>query len=140
MTVSDTALDFAGAGGPLLTWTACFDAAKLREISRVDPMCVDSSLLRLRDGVGSTTTSIHHLPSSSLSEMQKGFEAGLDREVDKTSFRRKTDDGVLAGTANSRSASSHRPIRLYRIRGAYAAETYLTPYWSNCTEREAANL
>ena len=132
MSVTYIALALAGAGGPPASRAAWFDAANLPEMSPVDRRIVDYALLRLRAKLGYTTIAFHLLPPSfSLSELQKVYEAVLGHKVDKRNFRRRIHAaGVLEETQDTRREGSHRPARLYRLRAADNAETYLTPDWA----------
>jgi 8-oxo-dGTP diphosphatase len=120
------------------TWSS---ASTPPPLNRVDRMIVDYALLRLRAKLGYTTIAFHLLqPSFTLSELQTVYEAVLDREVDKRNFRRRIHAaGLLEGTGELRREGSHRPARLYRLRTAHDAESYLTPAWASQPEEKVAN-
>ncbi len=139
VTVNYLALALSGAANPAPSSTSWFSASAPAELNRVDRMIIDYARLRLQAKLGYTAIAFHLLsPSFTLSELQSVYEAVLDREVDKRNFRRSMHAaGFLEGTGESRREGSHRPARLYRLRTAHDAETYLTPSWSTLPEGKA---
>jgi 8-oxo-dGTP diphosphatase len=130
--------DTANRAADSVVW---FSASTPPTLSAVDRMIVDYALLRLQAKLGYTTIAFHLLPPIfTLSEVQTVYEAVLDREVDKRNFRRRIHAaGLLEGTGELRREGSHRPARLYRLRTAHDAESYLTPAWANQPDRSKAN-
>jgi 8-oxo-dGTP diphosphatase len=140
VTVTYLALALAEATGATPGSTAWFNANTPGELDPVDRMIVDYALLRLRAKLEYTAIAFHLLPPSfTLSELQAVYEVVLDREVDKRNFRRRIQAaGLLEVTGESRREGSHRPARLYRLRTAHDAETYLTPAWTTQPARKVA--
>lgn len=120
---------------------AWFSASTPPTLNSVDQMIVDYALVRLRAKLGYTSIAFHLLPPTfTLGELQTVYEAVLDREADKRNFRRRIlAAGLLEGTGEFRREGSHRPARLYRLRSAHDAESYLTPAWASQPERKATN-
>ena len=72
---------------------------------------------RLKAQVEYTALPIHLMPEEfTLSELQKVFEAILEKNLEKKSFRRRIQDAdILEETANKRRSGS-RPAQLYKIK------------------------
>jgi 8-oxo-dGTP diphosphatase len=141
VTVTYSALALAEAADHAPDSAAWFSASMPPTLNSVDQMIVDYALRRLRAKLGYTTIAFHLLPSNfTLSEVQSVYEAVLDRDVDKRNFRRRIHAaGFLEGTGELRREGSHRPARLYRLRSAHDAESYLTPAWASQPERKVAH-
>jgi 8-oxo-dGTP diphosphatase len=141
VTVTYIALALAEAADRAPDSTAWFSASMPPTLNSVDRMIVDYALRRLRAKLGYTTIAFHLLPLNfTLSEVQSVYEAVLDRDVDKRNFRRRIHAaGFLEGTGELRREGSHRPARLYRLRSAHDAESYLTPAWASQPERKVAH-
>jgi len=78
---------------------------------------LDYALLRLRNKLEYTTVGFELLPDKfTLTELQRVYEAILDRKLDKRNFRRKMELlGILRPTQEFRKEGSHRPARLHRF-------------------------
>jgi 8-oxo-dGTP diphosphatase len=141
VTVTYLALALAEAADGTPGSTTWFNANAPGELDPVDRMIVDYALLRLRAKLEYTAIAFHLLPPSfTLSELQAVYEVVLDREVDKRNFRRRIQAaGLLDVTGESRREGSHRPARLYRLRTAPDAETYLTPAWTTQPARKVTS-
>jgi 8-oxo-dGTP diphosphatase len=141
VTVTYIALALSEAADRAPESAAWFSASTPPRLNSVDRMIVDYALRRLRAKLGYTSIAFHLLPPNfTLSEVQSVYEAVLDRDVDKRNFRRRIHAaGLLERIGELRREGSHRPARLYRLRSAHDAESYLTPTWVSQPERKVAH-
>jgi len=74
-----------------------------------------TGLQRLRAKIGYTTVGFELLAKQfTLSELQRLYEAILERPLDKRNFRKKMLSlGLLKAEGQKRSAGAHRPAQLY---------------------------
>jgi 8-oxo-dGTP diphosphatase len=92
------------------------EEAQLLDLAFDHQQLLAAAQQRLKAQVEYTTLPVHLMPEEfTLSELQKVFEAILEKSLEKKSFRRRIQDAdILEETANMRRAGS-RPAQLYRI-------------------------
>lgn len=104
----------AGSDAAAVCWypirslpSLAFDHARIVEIA----------ISRLRAKLAYSTVCLHLLPDRfTLSELQRVYEAVLDRRLDKRNFRRKMLSLGLLRRHDVESRGRHRPAQLYSFR------------------------
>ena len=141
VSVTYLALALARAGEFSADGSAWFSPSAPANLHPADRMNVDNALVCLRAKLGYTAIPFHLLAQNlTLREVQTASEAVFDRRVDKRTIRRRMHAGGLSDeTGASRRVGSYRPARLYRLRAAHDAETFLTPTWAAQAELKAGN-
>jgi 8-oxo-dGTP diphosphatase len=129
--VTHFALALADAANSPRKTSAWFDVSEPSRLNQTGRMIVDYALRRLRSKPEYSTIAFHLLPLNfnfTLTGLQAMYEDVLDSQVDKRNFRRRIHAGRhFKGTGESRRKGSQCCARLYQLRGAHDAETYLTP-------------
>ncbi len=94
---------------------AWFPAGRAPALAFDHAKILKSGLERLRAKVGYTTVGFELLPRQfTLTDLQKLYEAILERPLDKRNFRKKMLSlGLLKPEGRKRSAGAHRPAELY---------------------------
>lgn len=109
-----------------LTIQAADDAADVGwfSMSALPPLAFDHdkilacALKQLRSKLAWAPVGVHLLPKKfTLAELQRVHEAILGRRLEPRRFRRQVlSRGIVEELRETRRASSHRPVRLYRFR------------------------
>ncbi len=94
-----------------------FPVAKLPVTDYDHGQIIKTAVTRIRNKLQYSNVAGHLLPETfSLTQLQKVYEAVLDRSLDKRNFRRKVLSlGVIKEAEGIEQAAAHRPARLYRF-------------------------
>ena len=113
----DAAAASAPAGGSDAAEAAWFDAGKLPSLAFDHADILAYARERLRWKLDWSTAGFGLVPERfTLTELQRAFEAGLGRAIDKRNFRRKVLAlKVLKATSGLRAEGLTRPARLYEF-------------------------
>lgn len=84
-------------------------------------MIIEQCVQRLTNKVNYSTIPMHFVEDEfTLPDLQKVYEAVLEENLDKSSFRKKIEEtGLLIDTGKQRKDGAYRPSKLYSIKKSF---------------------